>query len=113
MVLFIFEQYRAKVVLQMPFHDQAFQTNDLVPASGTYDILHAQHLLAKQVVLFKSEIFPKCSRCDSPITFLLHHEVRGLDYVHHLDVRVPLLEIQPVTLEDSPQNADAQLQEEL
>jgi hypothetical protein len=97
----------------MPLHDQAFRTNDLVPASGIYEILHAQHLLAKQVVLFKSERFPKCSRCDFPVTFLLHHGLRALDYVNHLDVRVPLLELQPIALEDSPQNADAQLREEM
>lgn len=96
----------------MPLHDQAFQTSDLVPASGTYEILHAQHLLAKRVVLFKSERFPKCSRCDFPVTFLLHHEVRALDYVNNLDVRVPLLELQPIALEDSSQDAATQLRDQ-
>jgi hypothetical protein len=97
---------------QMPFHDQAFQTNDLVPASGTYEILHAQHLLAKQVALFKSERFPKCSRCDFPVIFLLQHAVRALDYMNHLDVRVPLLELQPIALEDSSQDEVTQLREQ-
>ena len=89
----------------MPIHDQTFQTSDLVPACGTYEIFHAQHLLAQQVVLFKSEKFPKCSRCDFPVTFLLHYGVRALDYVNNLDVRVPLVELEPITLEDSPQSA--------
>ncbi len=77
----------------MPLYDKTFQIGDLVPAHGIYEIFHTQHLLAQQVVLFKSEKFPKCSRCDFPVTFLLHHELRALDYVNDLDIRIPLTEL--------------------
>jgi len=97
----------------MPIPDKTFQTSDLAPANGIYEIFHAQHLLAHQVVLFKSEKFPRCSRCDSPVTFLLHHAIRALDYVDNLDVRVPLVELEPISLEDSAQNSSAQLREEM
>jgi hypothetical protein len=96
----------------MPTHDLTFQTGDSVPANGIYESFHSQHLLAQQVVLFKSEKFPRCSRCDFPVTFLLHHKIRALDYMNNLDVRVPLVELEPITLEDSPQSAAAQLREQ-
>jgi hypothetical protein len=97
----------------MPTHDLTLQTGNPVPANGIYEIFHAPHLLAQQVVLFKSEKFPRCSRCDSPVTFLLHHAIRALDYVDNLDVRVPLVELEPISLEDSAQNSPAQLREEM
>jgi hypothetical protein len=97
----------------MPIHKKTFHTNEFVLANGTYEIFHTQHFLASQVVLFKTERFPKCSRCDFPVTFLLHHEVRALDYVNHLDVRVPLTELQPIQLDDSSPDVATQLRDQI
>jgi hypothetical protein len=97
----------------MPIHDRTLQTGDDVPANGTYEIFHQQHLLAKQVVLFKSERFPRCSRCNFPISFLLHHELRALDYVNDLDIRIPLTELQPIQIDDSSPDAAVLLRNEI
>jgi hypothetical protein len=77
-----------------------FRTDDLVPASGIYSVFHAQHRLVKKVGLFKSELFPKCSRCSSPVLFALIRSLPALDYVNDLAVRIPLLELVP--LEEEP-----------
>jgi hypothetical protein len=85
----------------MSIHDKTFRTGDNVLANGMYDIFHVQHPLACQVALFKGEQFPKCSRCDSPVTFLLQRDVPALDYINNLEIRVPLTELEPIEHDDS------------
>lgn len=85
----------------MPVHDKTFLTGDAVPANGVYEIFHAQHALASLVVLFKAERFPKCSRCDSTVTFLLKRDVPALDYVNNLEIRIPLTELEPIEQKSS------------
>jgi hypothetical protein len=82
-------------------HDKIFRTGDDVPVNGTYKIFHPHHLPAKQVALFKTEIFPKCRCCDIPVTFVLHRDVPALDYVNNLQIRMPLIELQPLGQDDS------------
>jgi len=77
-----------------------FRTDDPFPASGIYSVFHAPHRLESTVALFKSELFPKCSRCNSPVTFEPIRWVVALDYVSDLAVRVPLLELVPVEGDD-------------
>jgi hypothetical protein len=85
----------------MPIHDRTFNTGDPVPSNGMYVIFHLQHLLAAQVALFKNEQFPKCSRCDFPVTFLLQRDVPALDNINNLEIRVPLTELEPME-QDGP-----------
>src|SRR5260221_9774807 len=64
----------------MSGHDFELRTGDLVPASGIYLVNHAPHRLLQEIALFKSERFPRCSKCDSAVLFLLVHPVPALDY---------------------------------
>lgn len=89
----------------MSGHDFELRTGDLVPASGIYLVNHAPHRLLQEIALFKSERFPRCSKCDSAVLFLLVHPVPALDYPWNLVIRVPLLELQ--VLDDSSDLAAA------
>ncbi len=84
----------------MSIHDKTFRSGDTVLANGMYEIFHVEHPLAGQVALFKGEQFPKCSRCDFPVTFMLQREVPALDYIDNVMVRVPLTELEPIQPDD-------------
>jgi hypothetical protein len=75
---------------------EIFYANDSVPAHGIYRVIHAAHKLPEAVALFKSEKFPGCSRCSSPVSFRLMHEFAGLDLVPSLQIRVPLSALLPL-----------------
>ena len=46
-----------------------FQTGDVVPETGIYEIVHSPHRLPHQAVLLKDERFPRCAKCDTAVSF--------------------------------------------
>jgi hypothetical protein len=81
--------------------DAIFRTDERVPASGIYSVSHARHRLAGTIALFRDETFPKCNRCDDPVTFTLIHWVPALDYLSDPGVRISLVELVPLE-DDTP-----------
>jgi len=47
-----------------------FKTNEEVPRSGIYKVLHAEHSI-RDIRLLKGKTFPACPRCSSAIQFTL------------------------------------------
>lgn len=46
-------------------------SGDTANFSGIYRIEHAQHPVAKELVVLKGAKFPSCAACNEPITFIL------------------------------------------
>ena len=47
-----------------------FKTNEEVPRSGIYRVLHTEHSI-RDIRLLKGKTFPACPRCSSAIRFTL------------------------------------------
>jgi len=41
------------------------------PATGVYEVTHAPHRLVHQVTIAEGEIFPKCRKCGTAVTYEL------------------------------------------
>lgn len=48
-----------------------FETGSLIPASGTYRVIHAAHRLPSEVSLVRGEKFPRCAKCSEAVIFQL------------------------------------------
>jgi len=48
-----------------------FKTNQRIPVSGTYRVVHSFHRLPQEVPLVRDERFPRCSKCDEEVVFEL------------------------------------------
>jgi hypothetical protein len=48
-----------------------FNTGEIVPQSGIYEVTHAQHRLPHEVTLLRSNPFPPCAQCGSEVSFKL------------------------------------------
>jgi len=68
----------------------SFRNDDLVPASGIYEVRHALHTLPKEVALFKGECFPSCSNCHSAVFFTMIRPIPAVDFITNLQIRVSL-----------------------
>lgn len=68
----------------------SFRNDDLVPASGIYQVRHALHTLPKEVALFKGECFPSCSNCHSAVFFTMIRPIPAVDFITNLQIRVSL-----------------------
>ena len=54
----------AQKPMAKPFH-----TEELVPESGVYRVMHAKHRLPHEVTLLKGQLFPRCGQCAEHVTF--------------------------------------------
>ena len=46
-----------------------FNTDDTVPQSGIYRVMHAGHRLPHEVTLLAGQVFPRCSKCKDYVQF--------------------------------------------
>ena len=46
-----------------------FSTDQTVPHSGIYRVIHAGHRLPHEVTLIAGEVFPRCSKCKDAVQF--------------------------------------------
>ncbi|HKD81523.1 MAG TPA: hypothetical protein VKH81_17655 [Candidatus Angelobacter sp.] len=70
-----------------------FDVDEQVPASGMYSVFHDEHCLQSEVMLFKGEYFPRCSRCREKVVFSMSRPIPALDRIRDLSVRMPLHEL--------------------
>lgn len=54
-----------------------FATGSVIPASGIYSVSHPPHKLPNEIILIKNEQFPRCAKCDVPVTFMLIRAVHS------------------------------------
>jgi hypothetical protein len=71
-----------------------FKTDQLVPETGLYAVVHENHRLPNEVTLLRDQAFPRCSKCTEAVRFRAlqlapHAERRGCVVVYEL----PELEI--------------------
>ena len=48
---------------------QKFSTDETVPESGIYRVMHEGHRLPHEVTLLAGQIFPRCSKCKDRVQF--------------------------------------------
>src|SRR3954447_25336518 len=48
-----------------------FNTGEIVPQSGIYQVIHTEHRLPHEVTLLRSNPFPPCAQCGSEVNFKL------------------------------------------
>ena len=71
------------------------KTGTLIPETGIYRVIHGEHRLPHEVILFQGEKFPRCAKCRDKVCFELVypaeeiHSGRGFRVVLH---ELPLLE---------------------
>lgn len=46
-----------------------FTTGALISETGIYRVIHHEHRLPHEVILFEGERFPRCSRCSDRVRF--------------------------------------------
>jgi hypothetical protein len=72
-----------------------FKTGTLIPQSGIYKVIHGEHRLPHEVILFQDEQFPRCSKCRDKVSFELVYpavEVRADRSFRVLVHELPVLE---------------------
>jgi hypothetical protein len=55
-----------------------YKSSDIIPVSGVYQVIHAQHRLPHEVTLIDGQTFPPCARCHEEVRFQLMRELPGL-----------------------------------
>ena len=56
-------------------------TDEVVPTTGIYSVSHTEHRLPHEVILISGDKFPRCSKCNAPVTFGLVWTAKpGLEY---------------------------------
>jgi hypothetical protein len=48
-----------------------FNTGEIIPQSGIYQVIHIEHRLPHEVTLLRSNPFPTCAQCGNSVTFKL------------------------------------------
>lgn len=51
--------------------EQVFQPGEVVPESGVYTVMHAEHRQRHSATIFKGDRFPQCTRCGNAVRFML------------------------------------------
>jgi hypothetical protein len=54
---------------------KTFETGQVVPQSGVYSVVHAEHRLPHEVTLLRADTFPPCSKCGVHVKFKLLRSV--------------------------------------
>ncbi|HZI56262.1 MAG TPA: hypothetical protein VFF39_05780 [Verrucomicrobiae bacterium] len=57
---------------------QLYKSSDIIPISGVYQVIHAQHRLPHEVTLIDGQTFPPCGKCHEEVRFQLVRELPGL-----------------------------------
>ena len=73
--------------------ENLFATDERVPRTGIYAVNHTQHRLPREVPVFAGQVFPRCAKCDNPVSFRLIREAPEFD---QREFRVWLHAIPPV-----------------
>ena len=50
---------------------EQFKTQQLVPLTGLYRIVHRAHRLPHEALLLAGEVFPRCAKCNDQVQFEL------------------------------------------
>ncbi len=61
----------------MPRLARVYRSGEKIPASGIYRVLHQSHRLPDEVTLLKGADFPRCSRCQDEVCFMVVRIVAG------------------------------------
>jgi hypothetical protein len=72
-----------------------YKSSDVIPESGIYRVLHAQHRLPHEVTLIKGQTFPPCANCHDEVRFELVRELPSLAWERRGSVslyELPVLE---------------------
>jgi hypothetical protein len=48
-----------------------FNTGEIIPQSGIYQVIHTEHRLPHEVTLLRSNPFPTCAQCGHNVSFKL------------------------------------------
>jgi hypothetical protein len=48
-----------------------FNTGEIIPQSGIYQVIHTEHRLPHEVTLLRSNPFPTCAQCGNNVSFKL------------------------------------------
>jgi len=79
-----------------------FRTDETVPQSGIYRVLHKKHRLPHEVTLLKDQQFPRCSKCKNAVVFELVRAAQvETEVTTGQSIRIYLYEL-PVFEEDQP-----------
>jgi hypothetical protein len=55
-----------------------YKSSSIIPVSGIYQVIHAQHRLPHEVTLIDGQTFPPCAKCHEEVRFQLVRELPGL-----------------------------------
>jgi hypothetical protein len=55
-----------------------YKSSGIIPVSGIYQVIHAQHRLPHEVTLIDGQTFPPCAKCHEEVRFQLVRELPGL-----------------------------------
>jgi len=55
-----------------------YKSADMIPESGIYSVVHAQHRLPHEVTLIGGQTFPPCGQCHEDVRFELLRELPEL-----------------------------------
>jgi hypothetical protein len=74
---------------------QKFNTDETVPESGIYRVMHAGHRLPHEVTLLSGQVFPRCSKCKDQVQFeVVRHasHIQGLPGFNVVVYELPVFE---------------------
>lgn len=74
---------------------KTFKTGEVVPHSGIYSVIHAEHRLPHEVTLLRGHSFPPCSKCGTNVKFKL---LRGVTVDSFKVVLNSLPEVEPTII---------------
>jgi hypothetical protein len=71
-----------------------YRTDETIPNSGIYRVLHLEHRLPHEVTLLRDEQFPRCAKCRLAVRFeLLQAAEEELDSFREGAMRIALYEL--------------------
>lgn len=56
-----------------------YKSSSVIPESGIYRVIHAQHRLPHEVTLIGGQVFPPCGKCHEEVRFELLRELPELE----------------------------------
>jgi hypothetical protein len=56
-----------------------YKSPEVIPVSGIYRVVHAQHRLPHEVTLVEGQTFPPCAKCRHEVSFELVRGVPALE----------------------------------
>ena len=76
------------------------RTGSRITASGIYRVSHPQHNLPEEVTLLQNQTFPRCSRCNEPVFYVLLRSAPAGIVAHSSTFTVSLYELPELSTED-------------